>query len=108
MNPMYAKKLLCRTLEASLQQTGGVLPAGVDADPARSQPDSARIQAAIDACPAGQAVKLVSAGSNNAFLAGLVSPAGTRVTQTTAPGSATPLSCPDSLFAKFPSGISPI
>jgi polygalacturonase len=64
---------LCRTLEASLQQTGGVLPASVDADPARSQPDSARIQAAIDACPAGQAVKLVSAGSSNAFLAGPIS-----------------------------------
>lgn len=64
---------VCTTLQANLQQTGGLLPSSVDADPANSKPDSARIQAAINACPAGQAVKLVTSGSNNAFLAGPLS-----------------------------------
>lgn len=61
---------VCASLSANLQQTNGLLPDAVDADPANSQPDTARIQAAINGCPSGQAVKLVSNGANNAFLAG--------------------------------------
>lgn len=61
---------VCASLSANLQQTNGLLPDAVDADPADSQPDTARIQAAINSCPSGQAVKLVSSGANNAFLAG--------------------------------------
>jgi polygalacturonase len=63
---------LCSTLPANLQQTGGLLPASADANPSTSKPDSARIQSAIDACSTGGggAVKLVSSGANNAFLAG--------------------------------------
>ncbi len=43
----------CATLEARLTAPGGLLS---EADEAR--PDTARIQAAIDACPAGRAVRL--------------------------------------------------
>jgi polygalacturonase len=43
----------------------------LDADPANSQPDAARIQAAMDACPAGQAVKLTAGYSGESgFLSG--------------------------------------
>ncbi len=61
---------VCTTLSAELQQTNGLLPDSVDADPANSGPDTARIQAALNGCPSGQAVKLVSSSANNAFLAG--------------------------------------
>jgi polygalacturonase len=70
---------VCATLPASLSKNaGGLLDASVDAPPANSQPDTARIQAAITACPAGQAVKLVT-GSNgeNAFLSGPLTLTGT-------------------------------
>jgi len=63
---------LCATLSASLaSNAAGLLDAVVDAAPADSQPDAARIQAALNACPAGQALKLV-AGSlgQNSFLSG--------------------------------------
>ena len=55
----------CTTLEAGLTALGGLLS---EADEAR--PDTARIQAAIDACPAGQAVRLTRSGGANVFLSG--------------------------------------
>lgn len=64
---------VCTTLQANLQQTNGLLSDSVDADPNNSAIDSARIQAAINGCPSGQAVKLVTNGANNAFLAGPIS-----------------------------------
>lgn len=65
-------QIICASVAATLSKNAaGLLDSALDAPPAASQPDAARIQAAIDACPAGQAVKLV-AGSNgqNAFLSG--------------------------------------
>lgn len=62
---------VCQTLSAELNQNAkGLLDEAIDADVNNSQPDTQRIQAAIDACTTG-AVKLV-AGSNeeNAFLSG--------------------------------------
>ena len=60
----------CATLAATLTPTGGSLDA-VDANASSSQPDAARIQAAINACPSGQAVKLaVGAAGQSAFLSG--------------------------------------
>ncbi|PAA97638.1 glycoside hydrolase family 28 protein [Serratia fonticola] len=62
---------VCQTLSAELNQNAkGLLDEAIDADVNNSQPDTQRIQAAIDACNTG-AVKLV-AGSNeeNAFLSG--------------------------------------
>jgi polygalacturonase len=63
---------VCATLSASLSKnSSGLLDDAVDAPPAASQPDAARIQAAITACPAGQAVKLVTGSQGeNAFLSG--------------------------------------
>lgn len=55
----------CVTLEARLRAPGGVL-----SDVAERTPDTARIQAAIDACGAGQAVVLRASGANDVFLAG--------------------------------------
>jgi beta-xylosidase/polygalacturonase len=55
----------CATLEARLTAPGGLLS---EADEAR--PDTARIQAAIDTCAAGRAVKLVRQGAANIFLSG--------------------------------------
>jgi len=55
----------CATLEARLAAPGGLLS---EADEAR--PDTVRIQAAIDACPAGRAVRLVRRGTANIFLSG--------------------------------------
>lgn len=62
---------VCQTVAAQLtQNTKGLLDDAIDADPASSQPDAARIQAAINACSAG-AVKLVTgSGGENAFLSG--------------------------------------
>ncbi|WP_377154989.1 glycoside hydrolase family 28 protein [Roseateles sp. UC29_93] len=65
-----AATAVCKTLHASLTQSGGLLPDAVDADPAHSQPDTRQIQDAIDACPSGQAVRLVISGNANAFLSG--------------------------------------
>ena len=62
--------VVCSTLSATRQQTGGRLPDALDADPANSQPDRKILQETINACPPGQAVKLVTSGANNAFLAG--------------------------------------
>lgn len=60
---------VCATLKARLKQDHFRLPASVDDDPARSGPDTERLQKAINACPAGRAVKLVVDGDSNAFLA---------------------------------------
>ncbi|MBV8380532.1 MAG: polygalacturonase [Paucibacter sp.] len=70
---------VCATLGASLSKnSGGLLDTSVDAPPASSQPDTARIQAAINACPAGQAVKLVAGSAGqNAFLSGPLTLTGT-------------------------------
>ena len=57
----------CATLEARLTAPGGLLS---EADEAR--PDTVRIQAAIDACPAGRAVSLVRRGTANIFLLSLI------------------------------------
>lgn len=61
---------VCTTLKASLTQQNGRLPYEVDASPARSSPDGARLQKAIDDCPSGQAVKLITDKGSNAFLSG--------------------------------------
>ncbi len=67
--PSYPTKI-CATLEAQLQYIDWVLPDEVDHNPKNSSPDSKRIQQAMDNCPEGQAVKLVEAEGNNAFLSG--------------------------------------
>jgi polygalacturonase len=51
------------TLVATKSAPGGVLSD-------ESQLDTSAIQAALDACPAGQSVKLAAAGDKNAFLSG--------------------------------------
>ena len=56
---------VCVTLEARLTAAGGLLS---EADEAR--PDTVRIQAAIEACPAGRAVRLIRRGTANVFLSG--------------------------------------
>ena len=54
----------CAVLTAQLQSVNGDLPAA-----AESSFDTTRIQGAINACPAGQAVELAAdAGGNNAYL----------------------------------------
>jgi len=61
---------LCATLGATLIPVGGSLD-GTDGSSSGSQPDTARIQQAITACPAGQAVKLVAGASGESgFLSG--------------------------------------
>ena len=50
--------------------TKTVVPGDATADSDESALDSPAIQAAIDACPAGQSVKLAVNGSKNAFLVG--------------------------------------
>jgi polygalacturonase len=55
----------CATLVARLAAPGGLLS---EAD--ESRPDTARIQAAIDACPAGRAVALARRGDARIFLSG--------------------------------------
>ncbi len=61
---------VCALVPATLTQTGGLLPLSVDADPSKSQPDTVRIQQAIDACPSGQAVRLAPGAGGNAYLSG--------------------------------------
>jgi polygalacturonase len=68
--PALPDASVCATLAAALTPTGGSLDP-VDADSTVSKPDQARLQAAITACPAGQAVRLVpGAGGESAFLTG--------------------------------------
>ncbi|KAB8058986.1 hypothetical protein GCN74_14125 [Janthinobacterium sp. FT14W] len=63
---------VCTSVAATLaRNAAGLLDAAVDAAPAASQPDAARLQAALTACPAGQAVRLVAgAQGQDAFLSG--------------------------------------
>jgi len=62
---------VCATLSATITPAANGSIDAVDANPAQSKPDMQRIQAAIDACPAGQAVKLVTAaGGASGFLSG--------------------------------------
>jgi len=71
---------VCTTLSATLASSAFASPTPTDptidnataiaADPTNSNPDTARIQAALNACPSGQVVKLVTSDSNDAFLAG--------------------------------------
>lgn len=60
---------VCTQLTAAIADVSGDIPASVDAN--NSNPDGARIQAALNACTSGQAVEL-SAGNagNDAFLTG--------------------------------------
>jgi polygalacturonase len=55
----------CALLAAQLAAPDGVLT-----EAAERTPDTARIQAAIDGCVPGQAVRLARAGDNNIFLSG--------------------------------------
>ena len=55
----------CATLEARIRAPGGLL-----SEAAEAQPDTVRIQAAIDGCPAGRAVRLTRRGDANVFLSG--------------------------------------
>ena len=63
--------VVCGTpLVASITPVNGSVDA-VDGNASNSQPDTKRIQAAINACPAGQAVKLVAGASGQTgFLSG--------------------------------------
>lgn len=49
---------VCATLKAALRPVGGSVDT-LDQNPAQSKRDTARLQAAIDDCPAGSAVRLV-------------------------------------------------
>ncbi|PPT42426.1 polygalacturonase [Xanthomonas arboricola] len=61
---------VCATLKAALTPVAGSLDA-LDADPAQSKRDTARLQAAIDDCPAGGAVRLVPGDAGESgFLSG--------------------------------------
>ena len=61
---------MCNTLPANLSPSNGSADA-LDTNPASSQPDAKRIQDAINACPAGQAVKLTKgSGGQSAFISG--------------------------------------
>jgi polygalacturonase len=55
----------CTVLTARLAAPGGIL-----SESSENQPDTARIQEAIDRCPRGQAVQLKASGTSNIFLAG--------------------------------------
>jgi polygalacturonase len=71
---------VCATLTANLESAAFSSPnatdpvidnaAAVAAEPTSSNPDTGRIQTALNTCPSGMVVKLVSSGSNDAFLAG--------------------------------------
>ena len=55
----------CTVLKAQLHATNGTF-----ASEDNTQPDTTRIQSALDHCPKGQAVELASDASSNAFLSG--------------------------------------
>jgi polygalacturonase len=62
---------VCATLSATIVPASNGSIDAVDSNPLASHPDAQRIQGAIDACPSGQAVKLVKgAGSASGFLSG--------------------------------------
>ena len=56
----------CTTLTAGQAVASGMLPD-------ETNPDTVRIQSALNACSNGQSVQLVTSGSNNAFLSGPLS-----------------------------------
>ena len=70
----------CATLRADLASTAFAAPSATDPDidsmaavaasPASSNPDTVRIQVALNACHSGGFVRLAAAGSNDAFLTG--------------------------------------
>ncbi|MCW2038671.1 glycoside hydrolase family 28 protein [Xanthomonas campestris] len=61
---------VCTTLKAALVPVAGSLDA-LDQDPTQSKRDTARLQAAIDDCPAGSAVRLVVGdGGESGLLSG--------------------------------------
>jgi polygalacturonase len=70
----------CSTLKADLTSAAFASPSATDPDvdssaavavnPANSNPDTARIQTALNSCHEGGVVRLAAAGANNAFLAG--------------------------------------
>lgn len=70
VEPKLPTNSVCASLSATLTQSGGKLPDSVDSSPSKSQPDTERIQKAIDACGIGKAVRLVANGNANAFLSG--------------------------------------
>jgi polygalacturonase len=57
---------MCTTLNAGQTVMAGMLPD-------ETNPDTARIQAALDSCGAGRAVRLAADGAHNAFLSGPIS-----------------------------------
>ena len=77
-SPHHAR--VCATLTADLTSAAFAAPSATDPDvdsiaaitanPASSNPDTVRIQAALNACHAGEAVKLATARGNDAFLTG--------------------------------------
>ena len=73
VNEPALPSVVCASLQASLSPINGSLDAA-DASASSSQPDTARIQQAVDACPAGQVVKLVAGGAGESgFLSGPLS-----------------------------------
>ncbi|WAT16126.1 glycoside hydrolase family 28 protein [Xanthomonas fragariae] len=58
---------VCATLKAALVPVGGSLDA-LDQDPSQSKRDTARLQAAIDDCPTGSAVRLVTGDAGQSGL----------------------------------------
>lgn len=68
--PAYPSTICGQPLAATLKPVNASADT-LDKDPSRSQPDTARIQAAIDACATGQAVKLVKgAAGESGFISG--------------------------------------
>jgi len=71
---------VCATLSANLASAAFSSPnstdpavdnaAAIAANPTNSNPDTVRIQAALNACPSGRVVELVSSDSNDSFLTG--------------------------------------
>jgi polygalacturonase len=71
---------VCSTVRANLTTAAFAAPtttdpdidsiAAVAANPANSNPDTARLQAALNSCHSGGVVKLAAAGPNDAFLTG--------------------------------------
>lgn len=59
----------CATLAASFTPANDSIDA-VDSNPSNSQPDTQRIQEAINTCPPGQAVKLSASAGATGFLSG--------------------------------------
>ena len=74
------RAVVCATLSADLTSSAFASPSTTDPDvdsiaavtvsPTNSNPDTVRIQVALNACHAGGVVKLAVAGLNNAFLTG--------------------------------------